>query len=87
MDHLKTIKGAIGLAMTNTVALSMLKHFAGRKRDRKIETVRRLLQVCGGTTKRSDVVKVFRSMEKAGWGRLIKGSHGHESRFEWVGGN
>ena len=83
MKHLDLLRSIVSMMESSTAAAAMFSHFANRKRNRKAETVRRLMQVCGVGTKRSAIIAVLRQLETLGLGRVIVGRHKHESRFEW----
>lgn len=84
MDYLELVCNVTRLAMLSPAAEAIFAHFTNRKRRRKAETVRRLMQICGKGTKRSTVVWILREMEFCGFGRVILGRRRRESRFEWA---
>jgi hypothetical protein len=85
MNYLDLIRNVISVSASSATAAAILTHFANRERGRKVETVRRLVQVGGKGTKRTAVVRVLRQLEASGFGRLVVGRRGCESRFEWAG--
>jgi len=84
MNHLEAVRSILQVAASSVTAATILNHVASRKNLRKAETVRRLVQVCGNGTKRAAVVAVLRQLEASGFGKVIVGRRGHESRFEWT---
>jgi len=84
MNVLDTVRNIILVEASSPTAAAILNHVASRKRRRKAETVRRLMQVCGNNTPRGTVVAVLRKLESNGFGKVIVGRRGHESRFEWA---
>ena len=83
MTSLNTLRFIVSLSTSNPVASEVLRYLASRQRNRHIESVRRLVQICGKGTPRSAVVAVLRKLETNGFGRLIVGRKGYESRFIW----
>jgi hypothetical protein len=83
MAHIASLKLVVTLYNSGATASELLNHIALRQRNRQSDTVRRLMQVCGKGTRRGDVVRVLRTLENAGFGKLIVGRKGHESRFVW----
>ena len=84
MTHLQTVRSVILLAGSSFAAGAILNHFANRRRGRKVETVSRLVQVCGSGTARTAVIAALRQLESCGFGKLVVGRRGYESRFEWA---
>ncbi len=84
MNVLEIVRNIILVGASSPAAAAILNHVASRKRRRKAETVRRLMQVCGNKTSRGTVVAVLRQLESNGLGKVIVGRRGHESRFEWA---
>ena len=84
MNYLEVVRNIISVSASSGTAAAILSHFANRKRGRKVETVRRLVQICGRGTSRAAVVGVLRQFEVAGFGNVVVGRRGHESRFEWA---
>jgi hypothetical protein len=84
MNYLDTVRNLTRMAASSQTAAAIFNHFASRKRGRKVETVRRLIQVCGNGTPRRAVIEVLRQLESNGFGRVVVGRRGHESRFEWA---
>jgi rhodanese-related sulfurtransferase len=85
MNHLEAVRNILQVAASSATAAAILNHVATRKNLRKAETVRRLVQVCGSGTTRASVVAVLRQLEATGFGKVVVGRRGHESRFEWAG--
>jgi len=85
MNYLEAVRNVTMIASSGEAATTILKHLANRKRSRKAETVRRLMQICGKGTNRAAVVRVLRQLESSGFGKLVVGRRGYESRFEWAG--
>jgi hypothetical protein len=74
------------LYQTDDAARAVFDHFARRERNWKEQNVDRLLRNIakeGSQASRSDVVRVLKSLEKAGCGKFIVGRGGHPSRFRW----
>jgi hypothetical protein len=84
MNVLETVRNIILVGASSPTAAAILNHVASRKRLRKVETVRRLMQVCNNKPTRETVVAVLRRFESNGLGKVIVGRRGHESRFEWA---
>jgi len=84
MNILDMVRNVILIEDSSPAAEAILNHVASRKRRRRTETVRRLVQVCGNGTPRRAVIAVLRQFESSGFGRVIVGRHRHESRFEWA---
>lgn len=84
MNYLEVTRNITLIASSSVTAAAILNHFANRKRGRKAEPVRRLIQVCGTGTKRDAVIRVLRQLESCGFGKIVVGRRGHESRFEWA---
>jgi hypothetical protein len=84
MTILNLVRNIILTEASSSTAATILNHVAIRKRRRKAETVRRMMKVCGNGTSRGGVVAVFRQLESMGFGKVIVGRRGHESRFEWA---
>lgn len=84
MSYLEVVCNLTKVAASNAAGAAIFNHLAHRKRGRKAETVRRLMQVCGCGTKRGVVISVLRQLESYGFGKVIVGRHKHESRFEWA---
>jgi hypothetical protein len=83
MSNIETIRFLILLSASNPTAAEILTHFASRKRNRQVERVRRLLQICSKGTKRQAVISVLRQLEARGFGNLVVGRRTYESRFVW----
>lgn len=74
------------LYQADDAARAVFDHFAHRERNWKEQNVDRLLHNIakeGSQASRSDVVRVLKSLEKAGCGKFIVGRGGHQSRFRW----
>jgi hypothetical protein len=84
MSQLETVRNVIHIAASSYAGAAVLNHVASRQRNRKVETVRRLMQVCRNGTSRGAVIDVLRQLESFGFGKLVVGRHGHETRFEWA---
>ena len=84
MSYLDLIRTITSVAASSSVAAAIFNHLANRKRKRSVETVSRLVQVCGNGTKRPAVVRVLRRLELQGFGRLVVGRRGRDSRFKWA---
>ena len=84
MSYLDMLRNIAKMHASSQTASAMFNHFANRKRGRKVESVRRLVQVCGPGTSRSAVIAVLRQLDSHGFGRFIVGRHEHQSRFEWA---
>jgi hypothetical protein len=84
MTYLDTVRKLTRMAASSHTATAIFNHLANRKRGRRVESVRRLIQVCGSGTNRRAVIDVLRKLESGGFGRVIVGRRGHESRFEWA---
>jgi hypothetical protein len=84
VNSLEAVRNILLVAGSSATATAIFNHFTGRKRLRKVESVRRLVQVGGKGTTRQAVVAVLRHLERLGYGRLIVGRRGRESRFEWA---
>ncbi len=84
MNILDAVRNIILVGDSSTTAATILNYVAARKHRRKTETVRRLKQVCGNGTTRGAVVAALRQFESNGFGKMIVGRRGHESRFEWA---
>jgi hypothetical protein len=83
MTPIEYLKLVVTLYNSGATASVLLKHIALRRRNPQSDTVRRLMQVCGKGTRRVNVVRILRTLENAGFGKLIVGRRGHESRFVW----
>jgi hypothetical protein len=79
----KTIASIVTLLGSSPIAAKILTHIASRQRNRRAESVRRLMQVCGNQASRQAVIAVLRQLEANDFGVLIVGRKGHESRFVW----
>lgn len=83
MHSADLIKSVLSIAASSTVAATVLSYVTSRKRNRSLDTVRRLQKVCGVGTSRRSVVNVLRQLEASGFGKFINGRRGAESRFQW----
>ena len=83
MHSADLIKSVLSIAASSTTAAAVIAHVTSRKRNRRVDTVRRLQGVCGAGTSRQSVVNVFRQLESSGFGTFITGRRGAESRFQW----
>ncbi len=67
---------------------ALLDYLGGRERnyrETKPETlILRVRQYNDTEVSRSEMIKFFRELERAGCGRYVEGRWGHSSRFEWT---
>ncbi len=83
MDSIELVKSAFSISASGLTAAEVVGHITSRKRNRRVDTVRRLHQVCSSGTSRQSVVNVLRQLEAGGFETFINGLRGAESRFEW----
>ncbi|MGZ5441160.1 MAG: hypothetical protein ACXW5U_05345 [Thermoanaerobaculia bacterium] len=73
------------LYASDTRVRAVLDHFASRQQDRTEINVDRMLELLGGegyVLSRSEVIEVFRALEKLGAGTFIVGRKKYPSRFQ-----
>jgi hypothetical protein len=79
----------VRLYRKSEAARAVLDYCAQRQNNSRETTVDRLeeaLAVAGSPLLRSDIVEVFRELDRAACGRFVVGRKGKPSRFEWVVG-
>ncbi len=62
-----------GISASGLTAAEVVGHITSRKRNRRVDTVRRLHQVCSSGTSRQSVVNVLRQLEAGGFETFING--------------
>jgi hypothetical protein len=83
MNSIGSVLSVVRLSTSSATAAEILNHFASRRRNRRVESVRRLKQVCSSGTSRQAVIGVLRKLETNGFGTFVTGRRGRESRFIW----
>lgn len=83
MHSVHLIKAVLSIAASSATAAAVMTHVTSRKRNRRVDTVRRLQEICEVGTSRQSVVNVLRQLESSGFGTFITGRRGAESRFMW----
>lgn len=71
----------VELAKSNEIANRFFEDLAQREKNYRATSVERARAITGG--KRSDVIDLFRDMERVGLGDFVIGRRGGKSRFEW----
>jgi hypothetical protein len=83
MTSVIVLRSILLLAASSSVASEIFNHFVTRQRNRKVESVDKLVRICSAGTTRTAVISVLRQLEAAGLGTFVAGRRGHASRFEW----
>ncbi|UTV30811.1 hypothetical protein [Photobacterium atrarenae] len=82
-------KSLISLTEDNSVVYEILDYIYQERVVNRAETnvsrlVTQLNRYNGSDMSRRQIISAFRQMEECGAGRLIKGAHGHPTRFSWA---
>jgi len=78
-----TQKSILDLENLEPVASAIFDYLATRQRHTSALTVDRAVKAVPGTTK-SEMISVFRELEKIGLGVLLLGRKGAKTRFAWL---
>ena len=83
MNSIELLKSVLAISTSGATAAAVINHVVSRERNRKVEKVSRLVDVCGNGTSRQAVIGVLKQLQDSGFGRFIIGRRGYDSRFVW----
>ncbi|HZL51349.1 MAG TPA: hypothetical protein VFC37_10420 [Terracidiphilus sp.] len=83
MKTIEFLKSALAISASGATAAAVISHFATRQRNRKVEQVTHLVNVCGKGATRQAVIRVLQQLEQSGFGQFVTGRKGYDSRFVW----
>lgn len=83
MQSIELLKAAMNISASGATAAAVINHFVTRQRNRRVEQVTHLVNICGNDASRPAVIRMLRQLEQSGFGRFVTGRKGYDSRFVW----